>query len=253
MARFTLATATEQGTERSVNQDRVHAQMCGDTVALAIIADGLGSYAASAEASATACQIIMDTIGGAAAGSEKLPGRRALVDAINAANLALWQRALDTQIALKTTLTVLMCTPSVAFVGHVGDCRVYLTRAGTTRQVTRDHSLSGSRPFGWLGNPLRRLAPTAHASTRHVLHRVLGDHPIVKVDIDEIALQSGDRFVLCCDGVWGALTEDVMLAALLRSPMPDDEHAKYLIALARTYGSTDDASTITMQVDEIAV
>jgi serine/threonine protein phosphatase PrpC len=143
--------------------------------------------------------------------------------------------------ALKTTLSVLVCLPGEALLAHVGDCRVVLMRDGGTRQLTRDHSWS--RDLGALGWVLRG----GRKRTRHVLHRALGDQPMVRVDTAQMVSLPGDRFVLCSDGVWGGLSASAF-AALVLEPLDDQSLAERLTREALAAGSTDDASAVVVSV-----
>jgi PPM family protein phosphatase len=246
MTRFTMGTATMQGMKRAVNQDCVHAQLCSDDLALAVIADGLGAYADSAEASALVCRHIATTLGNQSA---LFPDRRSLTALIQEANLQLWQLALDDGKVLRTTVSALACGVSHAIVGHVGDCRVYLARGDALHQITRDHAHQDSGPLQQLR---RRFRSGDIPSARHRLTRVIGDHPIVPVDVETVPLVAGDRFVLCCDGVWDAVAADPMLTAL-NTFSDDAAAAEHLIALAREQGATDDVSAAVLSVHRVDV
>jgi PPM family protein phosphatase len=246
MTRFSMGTATMQGMKRAVNQDCVHAQLYSDDLALAVIADGLGAYADSAEASAFVCRHLATAFG---TRSDRFPDRRSLTALIQEANLHLWQQALDESKVLRTTVSVLACGVSHAIVGHVGDCRVYLARGDTLLQITRDHAHQDS---GLLQQLRRRFSAGDIPSARHRLKRVMGDNPIVPVDVEMIPLVAGDRFVLCCDGVWDAVDSEKMLA-ILHSHPEDVAAAERLITLAREHGATDDVSAAVLSIHRVDV
>ena len=74
---------------------------------------------------------------------DKEPSEDALREAIQEVNLELWNRQLedDSLTGMGTTLTVLWPAGENMLIGHVGDSRAYLLRAGEMRQVTQDHSM----------------------------------------------------------------------------------------------------------------
>src|SRR5579871_153748 len=238
---LTVGTSSIPGPSRQINQDCIATHSAVGGSVLVTIADGLGGYDASAEASALACdwvsaQLAEDCKRGALT-------RRALKAAVQGANLALWQQALDRSIALKTTLSALVCTPGEALIAHVGDCRVYLVRAGQVTQLTTDHSLArqmGLLRWTWLSGQ-------AHTGSRHRLHRVLGDHPMVQVDTARVEPQSGDRFILCSDGVWGSISAPEF-AALITREESDQALADFVTSEALARGGTDDASAAVVSV-----
>jgi serine/threonine protein phosphatase PrpC len=232
---LTVGTSSIPGPARNINQDCIGMQSLAGGCLLVTIADGLGGYEASAEASALASKWVSAHL--KEAGERAALTQRTLKSAFQGANLALWQQAMDSSTALKTTLSALICTPTEALIGHVGDCRVFLVRAGSVSQLTTDHSLSqqmGLLRWAWLSNQ-------AHSGSRHRLHRVLGDHPMVRVDTTRVATQPGDRFLLCSDGVWGSMSS-ADFTALVTKAESDQALAELLTGEALARGGTDDAS-----------
>ena len=237
MALFTIGSATAQGIKRNVNQDSLHAHVFDDETALALIADGLGSYADSAEASALTCKLVTASL--VQAGIAALD-RRALVAAVQAANLALWEQADERGMHLKTTLTTMVLRSPEILIAHVGDCRVYHAHDGIVRQVTHDHSVVKGDPFSRI---IGRFTKNGGGIPRHLLNRVIGENPIVRVDVEVVPVAAADRFVICSDGIWDAIAPDDFVKLL--STVPDDnEAAARFVQIARDNGTTDDASTI---------
>lgn len=238
---FSVGVSSSRGTERAVNQDSVHTQPLLESGLLAVIADGLGSYAASAEASARAATLVAAQI--SEASQRGIVDRRALRDAVQHANQMLWREALERAAALKTTLTALVCLPGTALLAHVGDCRAYLVRDAQVKTLTTDHSLSAELGF------IRRFLPTSSGSrsSRHVLNRVLGEHPIVRIDLHTIDLRAGDRLLLCSDGVWASI-DDTSLQMLATGGDDEQQLVERLIAEAQRRGGTDDGSAIMISV-----
>lgn len=237
----TVGTSSIPGPARQTNQDCIGMHSLAGGCLLVTIADGLGGYDASAEASALACvrvgeQLAEDCKRGALT-------RRALKAAVLAANLALWQQALEQSTVLKTTLSALVCLPEEALLAHVGDCRIFLVRAGKVTQLTTDHSLSQQMGFlRWVW-----LSGQTHSGSRHRLHRVLGDHPLVRVDTARILPQLGDRFILCSDGVWGSISPPDFAALVVREES-DQALAELVTSEALARGGTDDASAAVVSV-----
>lgn len=239
----TVGTSSIPGPARQINQDCIGMHSLAGGCLLVTIADGLGGYDASAEASALACdrvgeQLAKDCKRGALT-------RRALKAAVQAANLALWQQALERGTALKTTLSALVCLPQEALLAHVGDCRVFLVRAGKVSQLTTDHSWSNQMGFPrwpWLSG-------RAYSGSRHRLHRVLGDHPLVRIDTSRMPSQPGDRFILCSDGVWGSIAPSDFAALVIREES-DQALAELVTSEALARGGTDDASAAVVSVTE---
>src|SRR5687767_140077 len=66
-----------------------------------------------------------------------------LATGIKLANMRIFERAsVETKFkGMGTTIVTVHFASDVAYVGHVGDSRVYFFRAGALKQVTEDHSL----------------------------------------------------------------------------------------------------------------
>ncbi len=115
------------------------------------------------------------------------------------------------------TLSMLWLTPGRAWFCHIGDSRIYhLPVGGPLRQLTEDHT-----HVGWLyrQGKLNEREARYHEG-RHALNRVLGgQQEQVQPQIGRVEFGSGDRFVLCTDGLidglWNSTIEN-----LLRRPPP---------------------------------
>lgn len=105
------------------------------------------------------------------------------------------------------TLDVLVLLDTEAFIGHVGDGRVYLVRRGLVHQLTVDHSRGDdvrafSEPHGEEREPLSAEAPR---STRS-----LGPQPRVRVESLCMELAPEDRFIVCAAQLYRALPESIL-------------------------------------------
>ena len=226
---------------RDHNQDCVVTQSLAGGGLLVGIADGLGNYTASAEASAKACAWVSAYL--KEVSERGALTQRILKTTVQSANLHLWQLALERATALKTTLSAVVCLPDEALLAHVGDCRVLLVRDGMLRQLTRDHSWSREmRFFGWI----QRGSLAQHRS-RHFLSRALGDQPLVRIDTTRVELRADDRFILCSDGVWSSISAPDF-AAFASKQTDDQALADTLTREAQARGGTDDASAAVISV-----
>lgn len=242
---FATAASSLRGVERAVNQDCLRMETLAGGGLVALIADGLGSYTTSAEASLLATESVVAHLNDAA--HRGALDQRALHAAVQYGNQVIWREALERSITLKTTLTALLClpqSPETALLAHVGDCRAYLVRDGLAQTLTRDHTLATELGF------IQRLLPARWRKrpSRHVLNRVLGEHPIVRVDVAAIELRPGDRLILCSDGVWGSL-DGPDFQSLATAHAEERTVVARLIAEAQRLGSTDDASAILISVE----
>ena len=103
-----------------------------------------------------------------------------------------------------TTLTALYLPDRTkAFVGHVGDSRIYVLQGGVLRQVTSDHS--------YVAELVRQKqitqAEAAVSDRKHVITRAIGAAPTVEVDTFEILLGGVQKILLCSDGLTNMVSE----------------------------------------------
>jgi len=90
-----------------------------------------------------------------------------------------------------------------AWIGHVGDSRAYLVRAGRLHLLTQDHSA--------VQDLLNRNLITKEEAPSHPdsskLTRSLGLQPEIEIEIEKHPLAAGDTLLLCSDGLWGFVPE----------------------------------------------
>ena len=129
-----------------------------------------------------------------------------------------------------TGVALLLGPAGAAWVAHVGDSRAYRLRQGRIELLTEDHS--------WVGEEVRarRLTPEEAEvhPRRSALLRSIGVDPEVEVDVTPVPIESGDRFLLCSDGLSGVVPHAEITATIAREA-PDDA-ARLLIERAIALG-----------------
>lgn len=119
---------------------------------------------------------------------------------------------------------------------HCGDSRLYLVREGQLVTRTRDHSYSEQHAY--LGGN-----PDEHVN-RNVLFTCLGSpqRPIYDLSAP-VALQQGDKILLCSDGLWSSLADHEIVNSLSAHPV---SHAVPELAerALRKAGSSSDNVTV---------
>src|SRR5436305_8420167 len=100
-----------------------------------------------------------------------------------------------------TTASALLLRQEGAWVGHVGDSRVYRSRDGRIEQITFDHSAV------WEIARRQKVKPEElHGIRSNVILRSLGPDAFVEVDVEgPHPVRPGDVFLLCSDGLSGPL------------------------------------------------
>lgn len=119
---------------------------------------------------------------------------------------------------LVVTLDLVLLLDHEAFVGHVGDGRVYLIRRGLVHQLTVDHSQADeSEVFDVIGDDRTdetSEAPAQHAGGRSFT-RALGPLPGVRVESMCMELAQEDRFVACTAHLHRNLPESALQTLLV--------------------------------------
>ncbi|MGD2102652.1 MAG: Stp1/IreP family PP2C-type Ser/Thr phosphatase [Acidimicrobiia bacterium] len=233
--KYMWATATHKGMIRDNNEDSVFPSSSGDSTdsVLVIVADGMGGHVAGEVASRIAIN--------AAASSDTDPG-----DRVAAGNRAIREEvARDPSLeGMGTTMTLLSVENNVATIGHVGDSRAYLLRDGDLRQLTEDHTVAAE--YVAMGQ-LTSDEAASHPQ-RHMLTRTLGLTRFVNVDVVQVELASGDRLLLCSDGLT-EMVDDGTIAAALGNGSPD-ENVWELVELANEAGGVDNITVVVVAVSD---
>jgi serine/threonine protein phosphatase PrpC len=129
-----------------------------------------------------------------------------------------------------------------AVVAHVGDSRVYLFRDGQLQRVTIDHSLV--EEYLRLGKITAEEAKTF--PQKNIILRALGQQKIVEVEVNELAPEPGDVFLLCSDGLSGMVSDDMMQSILQKSNGLESA-VKKLIDTANANGGIDNVTVVLAQ------
>ena len=166
---------------------------------------------------------------------------------IRSANRAVFERSIsDRKVSgMGTTLTATTVDEQGAHLGHVGDSRAYLLRAGALRQLTDDHTLVNRMVKAGEITP-QEAGTHPH---RNVLTRSIGTEPEVVVDENDVPLIDGDRLLLCSDGLTGMVTEPQIQAILETTPDPQ-EAADRLIKAANRAGGIDNITVVILDIHE---
>jgi serine/threonine protein phosphatase PrpC len=230
---------------RANNEDAVC--VCPE-LGLFVVADGMGGYEGGEIASALAVDAIHELVRRTASGVDvtwpyKLDPSRSLGEneVLVAARLAaerIAERRIGELDQMGSTVAILRLEGERAVIGHVGDSRVYRLRGGSLAQLTIDHSLIAQLAA-------QGMAPDEAAFPwRHVVTRALGTSSS-EPEVQVAAVQSGDAYLLCSDGL-----SEVLSPAAIASLLDDGaEHAcRALVDAAYAAGSRDNISAVVVRV-----
>ena len=142
--------------------------------------------------------------------------------------------------AAATTVVVLLLHGDPLACVWAGDSRAYLLRHGQLLALTSDHSVVGEMlRAGKLTEAQAGLHPNGHVITRAI--GAGSDGTLVDKVIGRV--ESGDRFLLCSDGLTKALLP-IEIAAYLEGSDP----AAALVAAALAANATDNVTALVTSV-----
>lgn len=225
---------TEIGNVREHNEDSL-------TVLppLFAVADGMGGH----EAGEVASEITINTLNDLAPQSADA---EALARAVVAANLNVIKAPSQGvgREGMGTTLTAAILEKERLVIAQVGDSRAYLLHNGSLQQLTRDHSLMADMiEAGQLTEAEARVHPN-----RSVITRAIGSDPHMQPDLYELNVETGDRLLLCSDGICGMI-EDHEIASIMRQASSAQNCADQLVEAALAAGGFDNATAVVVDVE----
>ena len=229
--RCEIGFATERG-RRPDNQDfgaarfgRPRADSRRDVVAA--VADGVGGHAGGRVAAELAVRAFLD-------GYFSLPGslgaQQAAARSLDAVNswIAAQGRVDPQRAGMATTFTALILSGRSGHCVHVGDSRLYRFREEALEQLTEDHVMG-------------------RGDLRHILRRAVGLEDPVRIDHASFSLRPLERYLLCSDGVHGAIGDRRLCEILGRRAAPQ-QTAEDLVAAALDAGSGDNCTALVIDI-----
>ncbi len=245
--RYRAGQASLRG-DRSGNQDRCALIDAGEAVLL-VLGDGMGGHPRGE----VAAQLLIDTC------REELEQAtrpiadpaaflaRVLKEAHDAIRFYGLQQ--DPPIDPRTTAVVVLLQHGMVHWAHAGDSRFYLFRNGTVLTRTRDHSYVERLHQNGL---IDREQLENHPHRNYVTRCLGGKAPLSRPGVSRQILAPGDRLLLCSDGLWGSLDEELMADALF-SAMAPEEAAQALAAEAAqaAFPDSDNVTLLLLQVDAL--
>lgn len=232
---YIWASGTHVGRVRENNEDTIFPSSDGssDASVIVAVADGMGGHAGGEIASSTAMA--------AATTGSGTPEERVLL----ANNTVLAKAATTPSLTgMGTTLTLARFTEdSTVEFAHVGDSRAYLFRANQLTQITNDHTLVAE----WVAAGAITPEEAKVHPRRGMLMKSLGVGLDVDVETHELSLATGDRLMLCSDGLTGMVEDDV-IASILANSTPAAAVWE-LIEAANNNGGNDNVSVVVIDAD----
>jgi len=239
--RFSVYQVSRKG-GREKNEDRMGYCYTRDA-GLFALADGMGGHPEGEVASQLALQTLAALFQRDCKPTLADP-LRFLHEAIIAGHHQLLRYA--TQKALidtpRTTVVACLLQGNAAYWAHCGDSRLYLVRGDKLIARTRDHSYSE------LQQTMSQVVPMNDRFNRNVLFTCLGSpgKPVVDT-VGPLLLQTGDRLMLCSDGLWGTVDDTVITEQLTRRDISDAVPELVEQALRNGGAKSDNVSVLAVE------
>ena len=198
---------TDIGKVREINQDYYYTSEENSTPKLYILADGMGGYKGGEVASKLAVDSARKYIENNFSNnfSQKEEILKLIGDAVEYANMVVYEKSKEVQELerMGTTLEICLIYNNKAYIGHIGDSRIYRIRKDVIRKLTKDHSYVQQLVED---KKITREEAKVHPK-KNMLTRALGCTPYVEPDLRARNFEKGDIFIMCSDGLTNMVEE----------------------------------------------
>ena len=239
--KFSVFQVSRKGA-REINEDRMgycYTRGAG----IFFLTDGMGGHPQGEVAAQLALQVMAAMFQKEA--KPALPDvAMFLTTAVTAAHRQIVRYAIDRNMldAPRTTVVAAVIQDGMVTWIHCGDSRLYLVRQNELLTRTRDHSFAEQRQMvaGKLNLPAR--------NNRNILFTCLGSpsRPMFEVS-GPVALQQGDRLLLCSDGLWSGLSDIDIAYHLSHKPVSQAVPDLVESALCRAGDSSDNVTALALE------
>jgi protein phosphatase len=248
---LTAFGATHPGRIRKSNEDR---WLSDSELGLFLVADGMGGHNAGEVASELAVEAIKHFLVYTRDGEHftwpfgvdpKLSfDANRLMTSIKLANRRVFKTGETHQdyTGMGTTVVAAFIGNGLLTFSGVGDSRLYSFVDGTLLQLTNDDSWVAS-----LGNDIDQASVSQHP-LRNVLTNALGAREHLEMETQQRPIRSGERFLLCSDGLHGALPDDDIGQILEEEPSAESASNR-LVQAALALNGSDNITALVVRYD----
>ena len=199
---------TDIGKERKINEDFFYISDMKDEIQLAILADGMGGYKGGEIASNLAIKCTKNYIENNFKETPK--DRESLIQLIASsmeyANMVVYEKSRENKEyeGMGTTLEVCLIYNNKAYIGHIGDSRIYRIRKTFIRKLTTDHSyVQKLVKDGTITKEEAEVHPK-----KNMLLKALGCNAFVEPDVAVKGFLKEDILLISSDGLTNMVKQD---------------------------------------------
>lgn len=247
-----IAGMSDPGMVREHNEDSIFFDAAQGVV---ILADGMGGYNAGEVASGMATSLLSAALTTAftatppyeTGANTGIPvAGRILQEKVEETNLAVLHAA-QTQpqcAGMGTTLVAAVFYDNRLTVAHIGDSRLYRLRGDDFSAITRDHSLLQEQ----IDSGIITQEEARYSQNRNLVTRALGVEANVNTEINDFAVDVGDIYLLCSDGLNDMVDDEEIKMTVQTLSANLELAATHLVQMANDNGGRDNVSVILVRI-----
>jgi PPM family protein phosphatase len=246
---MTLLSAHQSDPGRKLGHNQDYPWL-DDTAGIYIIADGMGGQdageLASELAATTTGNFIRDRLQAASGPLSAVEAKELIVTPLETTNRAVFaavQQAHQDRPMGAAIVLALICPPAV-YICHVGDARAYLGHDSKLTRLTVDDS--------WVARLVGTGVITEEQARYHplgnILTKAVGHEFPLEPAFNEVAVIPGDWLLLCSDGLWKMVGDELMLAELQRAGSTPADVVEALVEAANAAGGHDNISIVLVKI-----
>ena len=232
---------SDVGKVREINEDSYYISESLDEVQLYIIADGMGGYNGGEIASSLAIKSAKNYIENNFKDIEK--DRDSIIQLLGSsmeyANMVVYEKAKENPElqGMGTTLEICLIYNNKAYIGHVGDSRIYRVRKQFIRKLTQDHSYV--QKLVKEGTITKEQAE--HHPQKNMLMKALGCNAFVEPDVMVKGFLKDDILIMCSDGLSNMVDQQTIYEMASKNI---EQATKDLVQLAKDRGGYDNITVV---------
>lgn len=212
-----------------------------------ILADGVGGGNSGEIASRTAVSEIANYVVNHPLGilEDKYEIVGYMKDAFEKANTKIYDmaREYEENFGMATTAIIIYVHKGKAYIGNIGDSRVYLYRNGDYLQLTEDHTYVNTL----VKAGILSKEEADQDERKNVIIKALGAEPSVEPDFFQVEVMEGDILLACSDGLYDEVSDEEIIEVIREKENMNDLAAE-LIERANRNGGRDNITIITLKI-----
>ena len=235
---------SDVGKVREINEDSYYISDSLDEVQLYMLADGMGGYNGGEIASKLAIQSAKSYIENNFSDIEKDKDSiiQLVASSMEYANMVVYEKSQENKEleGMGTTLEICLIYNNRAFIGHIGDSRIYRIRKEFMRKLTQDHSYVQKLVKD--GKITQEEA--VHHPQKNMLMKALGCNAFIEPDVMVKGFLKDDILIICSDGLSNLVSQEEIFELTKKNI---EQSTKDLVEIANNNGGYDNITIIVIK------